>query len=863
MNYYQRPISEILNELGAGINGLTDEQTFLNLQKFGLNRLKKLKQIPLFFMFINQFKDLMFIILISIGLIALVIGEPRDTLIIFAIVLVNAVIGFIQEYKAEKILAAFKKHLPSFSKVIRNGKLKKVLTFQLVPGDILTLESGDAIGADARLIEAFDLKTNDIALTGESQPQKKKVYQITEERTLSDIDNMVFMGTFVAEGEGKAVVINTGTQTAFGQIAQQSQEIKEQPTPLQRELHHTSKTVAKIAIAVAFIVLFLLYIVGRNFKESMLFAIAAGVAMVPEGLPAAMSIALSLGAQRMIKKNALVKKLLHVESLGSVTTICTDKTGTLTTGKMSVVKTAPALDDEFMTTAILCNDAILGEKPIGEPLEQALLNYAKNQNINCDQVRKENQRFFEIPFSAKRKMMTVACKNGKGIHSYTKGACLEILQNCDLPEKEKAKIILKNDQMAKEGLRVIALAMKKLASAKIDKENLEKDLTFVGLVGLADPPREGVKEAIRICQKAQIKVIMISGDYGLTALALAKQIGLANTETQVVTGQDLHQMDDQGLKELLKKEGIFARTEPGQKMRIVKNLQEMGEVVAVTGDGINDVPALVKADIGVAMGQIGTDVTKEAADMILLDDNFATIINAVREGRRIFANARKFVFYVFSSNSGELFAPLIGVILGLPLPLIAVQILAIDLGTDVLPSLALGVEKEETGIMKQPPYSKTERIMNIKMLSKLLQIGLVMGFLGLTVFLVTLYEGGWHWGQNLSLDSQLYFSATASVYATLVFCQFANVFSSRSETQSIFKIGFFSNRWLLYAELISLGLLYLVIDFKPLQNVFRTSSPTPLGWLLIMASFFVILFLTQWQKKKASIKQNLNSGNSR
>lgn len=862
MNYYQEPISGIFKKFNTSPNGLSEKGAFFRLKKHGLNQLKKIKKTPLIFKFFNQFKDIMALILVFAGFLAFLIGEPRDSIIIFFIVFINSIIGFIQEYKAEKILAAFAKHLPSFSKIIREGKLKKILTTQLVPGDILILEPGDAIGADGRLIEAYDLKTNDFSLTGESQPQIKKVHQIKKERIVTDIDNMVFMGTSVIEGEAKAVIVKTGMETEFGKIAQQSQKVKEEPTPLQKELIHAGKATVKIAFIIVFITLSIFFLLGKGPKESFLFAIAAAVAVVPEGLPTATSIALSLGAQRMLKKKALIKNLLHVESLGSVTTICTDKTGTLTTGKMTLISTYPGLNNfpnnlkkKFYQTLILCNNATLGKRSVGDPLEVALLKFAKKQKINIAKIQKENPRFFEIPFSSKEKMMTVVCKTNGNYYVYTKGATLEILELCKLTQKEKKAIIENNDKMARSGLKVLALAYKNLGKKKdFKKKEIEKKLIFLGLVGLEDPPREGVTEAIRLCKKAQIRTIMITGDQGLTALAIAKQIGLSSNKTEAITGFKLHHSDDEKLKNILKKDVIFARIDPGQKLRIVKNLQEIKEVVAVTGDGVNDAPALVKADIGVAMGKIGTDVAKEAADMILLDDHFATIVNAVKEGRRIFDNARKFVFYIFSSNSGELFVALFGVILGLPLPLIAIQILAIDLGTDVLPSLALGTEKEEPDIMETLPRSKTERVMSGKMISRLFFVGLTMASLSLLVYIFALYEGGWHYGSPLDTNNNLYFTATASAYAALVFSQIANAFSCRSDKVSISKLGFLTNHSLIYAEIISLALLLGIINFAPLQNIFRTASPSLATWFFVFLSFFIFLGLSEWWKKKFILK---------
>ncbi len=851
---YQATISEIFHRLETNLAGLSDREAFLRLSRYDLNQLKEVKKTKLFLLFLKQFEDLFLVILAVAAVIALFVGEPRDTMIILAIIFINAIIGFSQEYKAEKILSAFKKHLPSFSKVLRGGTVKKVLNLQLVPGDILILETGDAIGADARLLESYDLETNDFSLTGESAPQTKKVYQISQDKVLSDIDNMVFMGTTIVGGNGKAVIVKTGMETAIGQIAQQSQTIKEEKTPLQKELIHTGKTIAKIALCIAVFVLIALRLLGHPLNDSLLFAVVAGLAMVPEGLPAAVSVALSLGAQRMLKKNALVKKLLHVESLGSTTVICTDKTGTLTTGELSVaeVKIFSKLreaEESLENIALLCNQAEIGEHSIGDPLEVALLKYYQTKKINYREIREENNKIDEVPFDSLRKMMTILYQKERRFFSYTKGACLEILEKSNLEEKEKNVILETNNDFAKKGLRVIAFGCRDFGKSKPDKRELETNLDFIGLVAFQDPPREGVKEAIKLCRQAKIRAIMITGDYELTALSIAQQIGMADDQTQVVTGEELHKMDDNKLKEICKQDIIFARVEPGQKLRIVQSLQDNGEIVAVTGDGVNDVPALVKGNIGVAMGKIGTDVAKEAADMILLDDNFATIVLAIREGRRIFDNAKKFVYYVLSSNSGELFTPFLGIILGLPLPLIAIQILAIDLGTDLFPSLALGVENEEENIMKRPPRPLDERILGVKMLSKLFRVGAIMGVLGIGIYLISLYEGGWHWRDWLSSDNHLYWRATASVYATLILCQAANAFSCRSQRNSIFQIGWLSNRWLLVAELISAVMLWALMSIGVLNNAFRMESPSFLAWTLVFASFFIFLAIEEVVKK--------------
>lgn len=852
---YQKPIPTLFQELQTTEKGITDFEALIRLRKFGLNRLKNIKKTKLIFKFLSQFKDIMVVILGVAALLALIMGEPRDVVIIIIIILINALIGFIQEFKAERILAAFSKHLSSFSKVVRNGKIKKLLSSEIVPGDVIFLEAGDAVPADARIIEAFDLRVNEFSLTGESLPRPKSVCDISEEKPLADIENTLFMGTSVTEGEVKAIVTKTGMNTELGKIAEKVQTVKEELTPLQKELEYIGKTTVKIALVIVVSTLLLFYFLGKTPKESLLFAIAAAVAVVPEGLPAATSVALSLGAQRMLKEKALVKKLLHVESLGSVTTICTDKTGTLTTGQMTVVKIVPWGEknstDLFLRNLVLCNNADAAQK-IGDPLEIALLQYVQTQHVDIESVQENHPEVFEIPFSSERKMMTTVCLVDNNHHAYIKGASVAILKRSRLSQEEKDQIANTHDEMAASGLKVLALAYRDLGQRKDFKNfSIEEDLEFIGLVGLEDPPREGVAEALQSCREAGIKVYMVTGDNGLTALSIAKQIGLVkkNLEVKIITGDVLHQMDDETLRKTLKTEQVvFARIDPNQKLRIVKNLQELKEVVAVTGDGVNDAPALVKADIGVAMGEVGTEVSKEAADMILLDDHFATIVSAIQEGRRIFDNVKKFVFYVFSSNSGELFVALFGILAGLPLPLLAIQILAIDLGTDVFPSLALGVEEAEQRIMTQKPRAKGNRVMDATMLIRLLSVGLAMAILALLVYVFVLYQGGWRYGQFFIEDNSLYNKATASVYVTLVFCQMANVFSTRTGKFSFKNI--FSNHWLVIGEIISFIILFSILYWPPLQGVFKVLPPSPIAWVFAIISFFIFFSLSEWIEKR-------------
>ena len=836
--YSTKTLSQIFKELNTSQNGLSDKEAFWRLRKYGLNRLKKTKSMPAVLKFLLQFTDIMAIILMAGFGLALLMGEPRDATIIFGIVIINATIGFVQEYKAEKILAVFAKHLPSYCKVLRDGKLHKILSQKIVPGDILVLEAGDSIPADAEIIETIGLKTNEFALTGESMPQEKQTQEL------------IFMGTSVAEGKAKAVVIKTGMETQFGQIAGASQKIKEVPTPLQKELNHAGKIILQIAIALILGTLILFALLHKDLKESLLLGIAIAVAVVPEGLPAGISVSLSLGAQRMLKHRALVKKLVHVESLGSVTVICTDKTGTLTTGELAVSKIISPDEKLLVNNMILCNNASISEHVVGDPLEVALLKFAQKKEYPLEKIKKDFSRVDEVPFNADRKMMSVVCKNKSEGFVFSKGAAPEILEHCKMSVEEKLRALKENDEIAQKGQRVLAFAHKKITgSAKAATNNAEKDLQFLGFVSFEDPPREGISKTLELCRKAAIRVLMVTGDYGLTAKAIAQKIGLANEKTRVINGEDLHKMDDEVLQNALKGEAIFARIEPEQKLRIVENLQKMKEVVAVTGDGVNDAPALVKADIGVAMGKIGTDVAKEASDMILLDDDFSSIVSAIQEGRRIFENAKKSVIYTFSANSGEFFVNVFGLLLGLPLPLLAIQVLAIDLGVDVLPLIALGVEPSEEGVMERPPRAKFERIMSGKILYRLFFNGILMSSFALLIYLLTLHSGGWHFGQTLEKLNPVYMQGTACVYATLVLCQVATAFSCKSDFVSIFKKGFFSNIWLILAEIGTFCLLIAIMYVPYVQNIFRTLAPAPFTWLLIAGVGIIFLLASEAWKK--------------
>lgn len=909
MDYFKLTPEEVFEELGTNFKeGLSLEEVKLRRKKYGKNIILEEKKHTIFLKFFAQFKDLFAIILITAAFFSFLAGARLDALVIFGIVLLNATISFFQEYRAERAIRALKKILPDYTKVIRDGQEKKVLVSKLVPGDLIILEEGDSVPADARIIEEYEFATNNSTLTGESRPRKKIAKAFLGHRgPITDIPNLIFMGTDVAYGSCKAIVISTGKNTEFGKIAHLTQSITTEYSPLQLELARLAKVVTKIVIVVGVLGILIGWWVGKPLVEMFLFALGVMVACVPEGLPATVSVALAAGVQRMTQRKALLKKLSAVETLGCTNVICTDKTGTITKGEITAkelwlpnqnIKVSgsgyePKGDffvgekkisikeikdlDLFLNIIALCNNAKLVTPSkhhkkwsvIGDPTEGALLTLIQKANLTQEKALEKNKRIYELSFSSLRKRMTSVHKDEKGdVKAYIKGAPESILEHCEyilingktekITQQHKKEILEKNDSFAKQTYRVLALAYRDLPDEKTHYtvKNTEEKLIFVGLCALIDPPREEVPEAVRITQKAGIKIIMITGDYGLTAKAIAKQVGIASDNTEVIEGYGIDELSDDKLKEKLEqKEIIFARVSPEHKMRIVTLLKEKGEVVAVTGDGVNDAPALKAADIGVAMGISGTDVSKESAEMILLDDSFATITAAIEEGRRVFDNIKKFNLYVFSSNVGELFSVVAGVILSIPLPIIAIQILSVDLGTDVLPSLALGVEPAEEGIMTRPPRSRKESLLNKKVLIHLLQIGLIMGGGAVIAFIITLLRGGWHFGEQLSNLAPLYFKATTVTYATLVIVQFANSLCARSEKKSLFKLGIFSNKYLLGAIFLSLVLLF-TLSYLPITNrLWHTAPIDGVSWIIII-SFALILFIFEETRKLLLRRKN-------
>lgn len=818
---------ELLERLQSSNKGLTDLEAQKRLLKYGTNVISRKTPIPYFRIFLDQFLDLMVILLVAAALLSFALGDARNGTIITAIIFLNAIIGFAQEYKAEKILKALKKILPERVKVKRDGLEKEVSTHFIVPGDIVILGEGDRIPADVRFLESYELKINEQVLTGEAEPKSKSSSDEVGAKDMIEAENVAFMGTTIVSGEALGLVAATGQETEFGKIAEQTLKISKTLSPLQEKTHRMAKRIALLAIAIMVLMVIYQYLTGRAFSDALIFSVAVAAALVPEGLPATVSVALSLGASNLAKKKALVKNLVSVETLGSVTVICSDKTGTLTTGKMAVseVWRNPSFEkkDEIWKeltakVMILCNDAELGEdEDVGDPTEIALLRWADKEKFDIKGIRRSATRKSEVPFSSERRYMSVEAVEGDQISRLSKGAPEIISEQCHLSGEELNVINKKYHALAEQGMRVLAISA---------------DSVFLGLVAIFDPPRPEVAQAIETCQKGNIRVIMLTGDNPLTAKFIAQEVGIIDGQPPVVaTGDELERMDDIELRNFLRKAHVFARILPRHKFRIVDNLMKNGDIVAVTGDGVNDAPALKRADIGVSMGIAGTDVSKESADMVLLDDNFSTIVVAVREGRVIFDNIKKFLFFIFAHNFGELGIVILGIALGLPLPMLAVQILAVDLGTDVLPSMSLIGEKEE-GVMDSKPRSKEVQFLSGESFIHLFIIGAIVGVGAIINF------------QHVLSSTGNYPAATTISFTTLAICQAFYVFFARTGGKSVFKYPFWKNKYLLGAVAVSLLILSTIIYWPTFNRWFET-APFPIYYWTNVVIVGIILVIVE------------------
>jgi Ca2+-transporting ATPase len=894
-------IDKVLDDLTTSENGLTSQEAKLRLKKYGYNRLSEKRQIPFIHKFITHLKDLFGILLLVAAILSYVSGSPELALIILAVVFVNIFVSIFQESRAEKAMETLKSWMPEYAKVIRDGELKKISVREIVPGDIIQLDEGDRVPADARLIEAFDLWTNNVPLTGESEPQPRVADTVkVVEKAYLYAPNLIFMSTSVAKGQGKAVVYATGMTTQFGKIASLTQTIREEESPLQKEIASMAKFDFIIAVVVGtvfFSVSFLF--LGASLATSFLFMIGVMVACVPEGLQVTVSSALAINVLKMVKQHVVVKRLSAVQTLGSVTVICTDKTGTITKGEMTVNKLwvkdrvvevsglgyNPVGDftlngqplregetkslEKLLEIAALCNGAKIDPPSdrnrnwsvIGDPTDGALLVSALKYGFNIEDELVEKPIIDILPFSFERKRMTTVHKLNGNLFIYTKGAPRNILDVCtkvfvdgkveELNQENMDWIETRIHEFANEGLRVIAVAYKKIPRTEYKKgEEVEKDLIFVGLAGMRDPPRTEVKDAVEKAKQAGIKTVIITGDYGPTAQAIAQEVGIVEKECcQIIRGVDLEDLNDKAIVDEVKKGNvIFARVSPEQKLRIVKVLKKSGEVVAVTGDGANDAPSLKEADIGVAMGVSGTDVAREAADIVLLNDSFASIVKAVESGRAIYENIRKFIVYVFSHNWAELIPFVLYALLGIPLPLLVVQVLAIDLAIDVIPSLALSREPPETGIMQEPPRSLKERLFTGKVFGRSLYIGVIIAVGAMIGCLSAWMAGGWHYGMALASNDPVYIKGVTMTFAGIVVAQAGNVLACRTSKQSIFKTSIKTNKWIIVGIVAQLSILAILVYVPLMQKFFGTTALGFTDWIFLISLALVVIFAEEIRK---------------
>lgn len=909
-------LPEFLQRFEADINGLSDQEAERRLQECGPNVLEETGKESLLKAYLRQFWNF-FSILLMIGALLSFLAEYLDPgkgnlyigIAIGLVVILNSTFAFIQEYQAAKTMESFRQLLPPHAKVLRNGKNRDILASEIVPGDVILVEEGDKIPADGRLIETNVLKVDNSAITGESEPQLRSL-ECTHPNIL-ECRNMVFSGTLVQSGNGKAIVFGTGPNTQIGNLAILTEQTANVETPIRRELNHFIKIISAIAIILGVVFFILAIYLHDPLLASLVFAIGIIVANVPEGLLPTVTLALSLASRRMAARNALIKQLESVETLGSTTVICTDKTGTLTQNKMAVnsilvgfeclvleyplssrkstagqeavesknkdiastneVDVGKVVDSDtervcylekpvwapeklpsvFLRVAGLCNNAKLNEAPpgyTGDPTEGALLVFA-NSLEDIKKLQHDYPRMEEFPFDSLTKRMEVICRTPDGkLEAYLKGAPEVVVRMCSsavysegiikMGENEKQELLDRHLRLAKKGERIIALAYRQ---AEEQREYTE-DFIFLGFVGIVDPLRPEAREAIAKCHTAGIKVVMITGDHPVTAESIANEVGLAEAgNLQIITGDELNLLSSEELASRLKSPSIvFARTSPVQKLKIVQLFQAQREIVTMTGDGVNDAPAIKNADMGVAMGS-GTDVAREAADMVLLDDNFATIVNAVEEGRIVFDNIKKFIVYILASNIPEIVPFIAFVLFALPLPMPVQLILSIDLGTDMLPAIALGQEKGEGDIMKRPPRAREEKLLTPPLLLTAYGIkGPIEAVAGFFCYFAVLFAGGWKFGEQLANNNPLYMQSVTAFFAAVIICQIANVFASRTRMQSVFSMGLFSNRMVLLGIAVELLILALII-WNPFANLIFNTSPLDMRYVLLSIPFAIFL----------------------
>lgn len=875
-----------LQSLRSGWTGLTESDAAHRLGEFGPNRIERVRGTPLYRRLLGTVTHFFAIILWLAAALAWFAersdpGKGMATLgfAIVMVILINAVFSFWQEYRAESTINALERLLPRRVKVMRDGQPRETDIVNLIPGDVIILAGGDDIPADCRLIEAFGVQVNLANITGEAMPLALHAASSKATELLRS-GNILFAGTSMLAGEARALVFATGKHTEFGKIAHLAQTARAAVSPLQKEIIHISWIIAILALALGVVFFWIGNIIGLSFWASFMFGIGIIVANVPEGLLPTVTLALALGAQRMARRNALIHHLSSVETLGAATVICTDKTGTLTQNRIEAkvcylgrdfTSVTALLDNpasssmyrRFFEAAFFCNT--LDNKPVsgagGDALDLALARMAER----ILQKQRDYARIDIFPFEAARRMLSTLHQTGDGRVLYSKGALAALLprcntieiagKSCPLTADLQAEILCAEETLAGQGMRVLAVAVRHLPDSYV-REHIEEEMTFLGLVGLEDPPRAEVPDAIRRCKEAGIRIIMVTGDHPSTALAVARNIGLVRGEHPlVVTGEQLHEMTRVQLSAVLDdSEILFARVDPDQKLLIVTALKDKNEVVAVTGDGVNDAPALRQADIGIAMGMSGTDVAREAADMILLDDNFATIVYAVEEGRCVFQNIRKFLTYILTSNIPEIAPYLAFALFKIPLPLTVIQILAVDLGTDMLPALALGVERPDPEAMKRPPRPRSQRLLDRGLLLRAyLFLGPIEALAAMAAFFFVLKDGGWRYGEILQSDNVLYLQATTACLSAIIVMQIVNVILCRSERVSCFTRGLLSNRLILPAILIEIGIILWIV-YTPWGNHLFGTSPID-GGVWLIAVFFAAAMLLMEELRKWLVRR--------
>ena len=849
--WYKKSKNEILQELDVDEkNGLSSTEALRRLEKYGKNKLETKKKKTLFKQFLSQLKDVMIYILIIAAIISAFLGEISDALIILLVIIINAVIGVIQESKAEKALDALKELSTPKALVKRDGSLKEILSEDIVPGDIVIIDAGRYIPGDLRLIDTANLKIEESAFTGESVPSEKDASFLPDkEIPIGDQNNMAFMSTLATYGRGVGVVVGTGMNTEIGKIAKMIEQEENDETPLQKKLSELGKILGFLAVGICILIFIISFFQGRDLLEMFLTSISLAVAAIPEGLPAIVAIVLALGVQRMVKKNAIIRKLPAVETLGSVSIICSDKTGTLTQNKMTV--TTVYTNDSYIKESefnlndneskllvdcmVLCNDATYSEKSqTGDPTEIALLESPFKLNILKEKLEKEFKRIDEIPFDSDRKLMTtVNLVDDKKARVFTKGALDSILSICnkisvngklvDFSKEYKAKVLENSNIMSDKALRVLAFAYKDISKENIVLDSLEKDLVFIGMVGMIDPPRLEVKDSIKLCKSAGITPVMITGDHKNTAFAIANELGIAEDISQAITGHEIDKFKEEEFNEKIINYRVFARVSPEHKVKIVKAFKSHGNIVSMTGDGVNDAPSLKAADIGVAMGITGTDVSKGASDMILTDDNFSTIVSAVEEGRKIYLNIKKSIVFLLSCNLGEILTLFTAILLNWNSPLQPIHILWVNLITDSFPALALGVDKAKEDVMNNPPRNPKESIFVKSDKIQLIINGVLIG--GITLFAFKL-------GERLYADSLIH--AQTMAFVVLSVSQLFLSLSLRSNIKSAFSLGIFSNKYLVYSILLGIFLQVIIISISFIANIFKVTPLLLYDWIVVI-----------------------------